>query len=148
MELRGINRVMIAVHDLEKSKQFYSDLLGATFHDAHWTGEAFGIEVVISWDAGIELCAPSPGREKDSVISQFLESQGEGVMNVFVGVSDAAEAKERAAAAGVETFNSLDYTQAEIDAHLDGLFKKYEEHNLNSAEKCGVAITLAQIDPK
>jgi catechol 2,3-dioxygenase-like lactoylglutathione lyase family enzyme len=139
---------MVAVHDLEKSKKFYSELLGATFHEANWTGAAFGIDVAISWDAGIELCAPTAGREKDSVVSQFLETNGEGVMNVFIGISDAGAAKDRASAAGVDAFNSLDYTQAEIDAHLDGLFKKYEEHNLNSVQKCGFAITLAQIDPK
>jgi catechol 2,3-dioxygenase-like lactoylglutathione lyase family enzyme len=63
MGLRGVNRIMIAVHDLDKAKQQYSDLLGATFVDAHWTGEPFGISVSIAWDAGIELCAPLPGRE-------------------------------------------------------------------------------------
>lgn len=45
MGLRGVNRVMIAVHDIEKSKLQYSELLGATFRDAHWTGEPFGISV-------------------------------------------------------------------------------------------------------
>lgn len=148
MKLRGINRIMVAVRDLEESKKFYSELLGATFHEANWTGTAFGIDVAISWDAGIELCAPMVGREKDSVVSQFLDTNGEGVMNVFIGVGDASAAKARAEAAGVEAFHSLDYTQDEIDAHLDGLFRKYEEHNLNSAAKCGFAITLAQIDPK
>lgn len=69
MGLRGVNRVMIAVHDMEKAKQQYADLLGATFMDANWTGEPFGISVAIAWDAGIELCAPLPGREKDSAVS-------------------------------------------------------------------------------
>ena len=115
---------------------------------ANWTGEAFGIDVAISWDAGVELCAPSIGREKNSVVSEFLATRGEGVMNVFFGVDDAHAAKERAAAAGVEAFHSLDYTQAEIDRHLEGLFKKYEEHNLNSVERFGFAMTIAQIDPK
>ena len=148
MELRGINRVVIAVHDIEKSKELYSELLGATFNNANWTGEPFGIEVASSWDAGIELCAPMPGRETSSAVSPFLEANGEGVMSVFIGVSDASAAKERAALAGIEAVHSLDYTQEEIDKHLDGMFRKYEEHNLNSAGKCGFAITLAQIDPK
>jgi catechol 2,3-dioxygenase-like lactoylglutathione lyase family enzyme len=148
MKLRGINRVVIAVHDIEKSKALYCELLGATFHDANWTGEPFGIDVAISWDAGIELCAPMAGRKNDSVVSPFLEANGEGIMNVFFGVSDASAAKERAALAGIEAVHSLDYTQAEIDEHLSGMFKKYEEHTLNSAEKCGFAMTLAQIDKK
>jgi catechol 2,3-dioxygenase-like lactoylglutathione lyase family enzyme len=148
MQLRGINRVVIAVHDIEKSKEFYSKLLGATFHDANWTGESFGINVAISWDAGLELCAPMPGRENDSAVSPFLEKNGEGVVNVFFGVSDAGAAKEQAAKAGIETIHSLDFTQEEIDEHLGGLFRKYEEHTLNSAERCGFAMTLAQIDAK
>ena len=148
MELRGINRVVVAVHDIEKSKDFYSKLLGATFHDANWTGEPFGIDVAISWDAGLELCAPMSGRETDSVVSPFLEANGEGVMSIFFGVSDAGIAREKAALAGSETVHSLDYTQEEIDKHLAGLFRKYEEHNLNSTKQCGFAITLAQIDPK
>ena len=83
MGLRGVNCVMIAVHDLEKAKRHYGELLGATFMDAHWTGEPFGISVSIAWDAGIELCAPLPGREKDSAVAQFLAHRGEGVMSVF-----------------------------------------------------------------
>ena len=148
MELKGINRIVVAVKDLERSKRFYSDLLGATFHEANWTGEPFGIDVAISWDAGIELCAPMSGHEDDSAVSQFLEQNGEGIINVMVGVSDADAAKKSAESAGLGVFHSLDYSQEEIDRHLDGLFKKYEEHFLNSAEKCGFNMTLAQIDPK
>ena len=144
----GVNRIIVAVKDIEKSKKFYSEVLGATFHEANWTGEPFGIDVAISWDAGIELCAPMAGREDDSVVSLFLEQNGEGVMNVVFGFSDAGVAKRVAESAGVTAIHSLDYSQEEIDRHLDGLFKKYEEHVLDSAEQCGFSVTLAQIDPK
>ena len=139
---------MIAVHDLEQAKRQYHDLLGATFMDADWTGEPFGISVAIAWDAGIELCAPMLGREKDSAISQFLAQRGEGVMNVFFGVDDGNAAMERAAAQNYDCVNALDYTQAEIDQHLGGLFARYQEFTLNSGPRCGFAITLAQIDQK
>jgi len=148
MGLRGVNRVMLAVNDLEASKRKYSDLLGATFVDAHWTGAPFGIAVSIAWDAGIELCAPLPGREEDSAVSQFLAHKGEGVMNVFFGVDDGEAAMERAKAAGYECVHQLDYTQDEIDAHLGGFFERYQEFTLNAAERCGFAITLARIDDK
>ena len=148
MDLRGINRIVVAVKDIEKSKKIYSEALGATFHEANWTGEPFGIEVAISWDAGIELCAPLPGREADSAVSPFLAQNGEGIMNVIFGVSDAGTARQKAESAGLPAFHSLDYDQEEIDTHLDGLFKKYEEHFLNSEEQFGFSITLAQIDPK
>lgn len=148
MGLRGVNRVMIAVHDMAKAKQLYSDLLGATFIDADWTGEPFGINVSIAWDAGIELCAPMPGREKDSAVSQFLAHRGEGIMNVFFGVDDGNAANERASALGYGCINALDYTQEEIDLHLGGLFTRYQEFTLDSSKRCGFAVTLAQIDDK
>jgi catechol 2,3-dioxygenase-like lactoylglutathione lyase family enzyme len=148
MGLRGVNRIMIAVHDLDKAKQQYSDLLGATFVDAHWTGEPFGISVSIAWDAGIELCAPLPGRETDSAVSQFLAHRGEGIMAVFFGVDDGDLAMERASALGYGCVNSLDYSQEEIDEHLGGLFSRYQEFNLDSGARCGFGVTLARIDEK
>lgn len=148
MRLRGVNRVMIAVKDLEKAKQQYQNLLGATFMDADWTGESFGIRVSIAWDAGIELCAPMPGREKDSAVSQFLSERGEGVMCVFFGADDVDAAKAQASSLGYDSVHELDYTQEEIDQHLAGLFSKYQEVTLNSSSQCGFAIALARIDPK
>jgi methylmalonyl-CoA/ethylmalonyl-CoA epimerase len=148
MGLRGVNRVLIAVHDMEKSKQQYNELLGATFVDADWTGEPFGISVSIAWDAGIELCAPLPGREKDSAVSQFLAHRGEGIMNVFFGVDDGDAAFERASAQGFNCVNALDYKQEEIDQHLGGFFNRYQEFTLDSSARCGFTVTLARIDEK
>lgn len=148
MGLRGVNRVMIAVQDLEKSKREYSALLGATFVDAHWTGEPFGINVSIAWDAGIELCAPRPGREDDSAVSQFLAHKGEGIMSVFFGVDDCEVAARMAQAEGFASVNALDYTQEEIDKHLQGMFERYQEITLNSSARLGFAVTLARIDER
>ena len=148
MNLRGINRVIVAVHDIEKSKQYYSELLGANFNNANWTGENYGINVAISWDAGIELCAPMKGRENDSAVSQFLNSKGEGILNVVFNYNDAAQALSNATAKGAKLSHSLDYTQEEIDAHLDALFSKYEEHTLSTFGDCGFSITVAQITKK
>ncbi len=148
MNLRGINRVVIAVRNLELSKKLYADMLGATFQDAHWTGEPYGLHVSISWDAGIELCAPMPGRENDSAVSRFLAKRGEGIMNVYFGFDDADAAKAKAAAAGFPSIHSLDYTQDEIDQHLGGLFSRYQEFVLASVDRCGFNASLARIDQK
>jgi catechol 2,3-dioxygenase-like lactoylglutathione lyase family enzyme len=148
MNIKGINRVIVAVKDIEQSKTYYTKVLGASFHEANWTGAPYGINVAISWDAGIELCAPMKGREHDSAVSAFLEKNGEGVMNVVIGFDDVALAKIKAEAAGMSTLHSLDYSQDEIDRHLDALFQKYEEHIIDSAQHCGFSITLAQIDAK
>lgn len=148
MGINGVNRIVIAVRDLEDSKKKYHDLLGATFADAHWTGEPFGISVSIAWDAGIELCAPLPGRENSSAVSGFLSTHGEGVMSVFFNVSDGDVAMERATRHGYKRVHSLDYTQAEIDDHLGGLFQRYQEFNLDTGESCGFAVSLARIEKK
>ena len=148
MDPGGINRVVVAVRDLEKAKVLYSTVLGATFQDASWTGEPFGMNVAISWDAGIELCAPMPGREKDSLVSQFLDDHGDGILSVVFGVRDADLAKERAEQAGIQAVHSVDYSQAEIDSHLGGLFRKYKEYFVNSIEQCGFAAALAEIEAK
>lgn len=148
MNLKGINRIIVAVNDLEKSKRYYSELLGANFNDANWTGENYGINVAISWDAGIELCAPMKGREDDSAVSQFLKMNGEGVLNVVFNYKDAGKAVQNSNSMDVQCLHSLDYTQKEIDDHLDGLFCKYEEHVLNSSGNCGFSITIAQITEK
>ena len=148
MTLKGVNRIIVAVKDIEASKRFYADLLGATFFEANWTGEELGICVAVSWNAGIELISPMDGREKDSMISPFLEEKGEGIVNIVFGVSDAEAAKTRAEGAGIESYHSVDFTQEEIDKHLDGLFKNYKEFFLNSFEQCGFGIALGQLDPK
>ncbi len=148
MGIKGVNRILIATYDLEATKQKYHDLLGATFIDAHWTGEPFGIAVSIAWDAGIELCAPLPGRENDCAVTGFLAKHGEGVMNVFFDVDDGEAAMERATRNGYSSFHSLDYTQVEIDEHLGGMFKRYQEFTLDSEARCGFTVSLARIEPK
>lgn len=148
MAAKGVNRIMIAVHDLESAKKKYHELLGATFVDAHWTGEPFGISVSIAWDAGIELCAPLPGRESSSAVSSFLATHGEGVMNVFFDVGDGEVAMDRANRHGYKSVQSLDYSQTEIDQHLGGLFQRYQEFTLDTRESCGFTVSLARIEAK
>lgn len=148
MKPMGINRIIVAVRDLQKAKVLYSNMLGATFHDASWTGAPLGMEVAISWDAGIEICAPMQGREKDSMISGFLDEHGDGILSIVFGVQDADAVQKRAEQLGIKALYSVDYSSAEIDAHLDGLFKKYKEYFMNSVEACGFTATLAQIEWK
>ena len=148
MAVNGVNRIIVAVRDLEKAKSYYTDLLGATFYEANWTGEAFGIEVAINWNAGIELCAPIPGRESDCFLTALLDQRGEGILNVVFNVDDADQALVRAKAVNIQTINSLDYTQEEIDKHLNGLFSRYKEYFLNTGAQCGYGITLGQFEAK
>ncbi|MBV6424486.1 MAG: hypothetical protein NAOJABEB_02297 [Steroidobacteraceae bacterium] len=147
MSVRGVNRIIVAVRNIEGAKRHYRDLLGAEFRDANWTGAPFGIAVAIAWNAGIELCAPLPGREHDSAVSGFLAQHGEGVMNVYFDVADADAALARATAFGAVCRHALDYSRAEIDAHLGGLFSRYQEFVLGTVEQYGFGISLARIEP-
>jgi len=148
MTVRGVNRIILAVRDLQKAKSFYTELLGATFHGADWTGEPFGIQVAISWNAGIELCAPIPGKEKECFLTRLLDERGECVLNVVFNVDDADKGLARAKNMGIQTVNAVDYTQEEIDQHLDGLFTQYKEYFLNTGAERGYGVTLGQFSAK
>jgi methylmalonyl-CoA/ethylmalonyl-CoA epimerase len=147
MKPRGVNRVTIAVKDLEKGMALYSKLLGATFHDQCVPAEPFGLRCAISWDAGIELVAPLPGR--DSFVTSFLEKQGEGLMGVVFAVDDVEECCARAEKMGIGVLSLIaDYDENQIDAYLQGRFKKYKEYMLNPADTFGVGPVIGQIEPK
>ncbi len=146
MRPRGVNRVVIAVKDLEAAMATYSRLLGATFHDASGGGESFGVRVAMSWDAGIELCSPLPGR--NSYIEQIIEKQGEGLVGVVFCVDDVEEAHSRAREMGVSVVATIDYDQKTIDDQLEGRFKKYKEYMLGADRLCGVGMIVGQIEPK
>lgn len=146
MKPQGVNRIVVAVKDIEKGKEFYSKLLKATFHDANGTGEPLGLNVAISWDAGIELCAPMPGC--DSFLEQHIEQNGEGIMAVVFSVDDADQARDRAEEVGINVLVPIDYSQEEIDQHLEGMFRKYKEYVLDTQDKCGFSMMLGQIEPK
>jgi methylmalonyl-CoA/ethylmalonyl-CoA epimerase len=146
MKPKGVNRVVIAVKDMEKAMDTYSKLLGATFHDVSAGSEQYGVRAVISWDAGIELCAPIAG--KNSYVEQIIEKRGEGLMGVVFCVDDADQACARAKDMGVSVLTSLDYDQKQIDEQLQGRFKKYKWYMLNASDLCGVGAIVAQIEPK
>ncbi len=148
MVVSGVNRIILAVRDLDKAKRYYAELLGATFEEANWTGEPFGIQVAISWNAGIELCAPIPGKERECALTPLLDARGETLLNVVFNVDEADEGLVRARALGVQTTNAVDYTQDEIDTRLAGRFARDKEYFLNTGARCGYGITLGQFETK
>ena len=147
MKPLGVNRVTIAVKDLEKGMALYSKLLGATFHSAKSDdAESYGFRVAMSWDAGIELVSPLPGR--DSFVGTSIEKRGEGVVGVVFAVDDVDEARERAEKLGIRIWSAIDYSQEEIDKYLQGRFKKYKEYMLNPDDTFGAGPVVGQIEPK
>ena len=129
MKQRGINRVVMAVWDLAKGKEFYSKLLSATFHPVHDAdAAAHGIECAIAWDAGVELVAPLP--EHPSFVRKHLEKNGEGLVGAVFAVADVDASRDAAEVLGVNIVGSLDYEQATIDRWLQGRCEKYKEYFL------------------
>lgn len=146
MKPKGVNRVTIAVQDLQKGIDLYSKLLGATFYGASPDAESYGVQVAMSWDAGIELVCPLPGRK--SYAEKFIKEHGEGVLGVVFAVDDVDEARERAEKMGIRIWAAIDYSQEEIDRYLQGRFKKYKEYMLSADGTMGVGPVIGQIEPK
>ena len=141
---RGVNRVIVAVWDFEEGKQFFENLLGATFAPENDDGQAasFGVRVAMAWDAGIELVAPLPG--VPSAIRDDLDANGEGVKGVVFAVPDADEARDRAADLGLATYYSLDFDQATIDAKCEGRFTTFKEHFVSATAPLDGTILLGE----
>ena len=143
MKQRGVNRVTMAVWDLEKGKRFYENVLGAEFHPVNDAeAEAFGVRCAIAWNAGIELVSPIDGR--DSHIRTFLEKRGEGLAGVVFAVDDVDATRDAAVAANIPVVADLDYSQAQIDEHLQGRFTKYKEYFFGAGAPLGGGVVVGE----
>jgi hypothetical protein len=114
------------VANLERAKLQLESALGiADFEEV--PDPVGGMRFVVSWDAGIELSAPTAELSEDSPLRQRLEERGEGWHSIVFGVADLAEAEQRATAAGLSpgmTFDtSANHPKFErvIETPLDGL---------------------------
>lgn len=145
MKQSGVNRVTMAVWDLEKGKAFYERVLGAKFESVNDAdAEAFGVRCAIAWNAGVELIAPIEGKE--SRIRTFLEQNGEGLTGVVFAVDNLEESKLAAEDAKVPVLYHLDYTQEQIDEHLQGRFKKYDEYFLGRGGCFGPGVVIGEFE--
>ncbi|MEM8708443.1 MAG: VOC family protein [Actinomycetota bacterium] len=141
MKQQGVNRVVMAVQDIDVGRAFYEELLDCTFHPANEEdAAAFGVKVLMSWDGGIELVAPIEGA--GSHVEQILAAKGEGLIGVVWAVPDADKAKEAAERLGVPAVFTLSYDQDQIDANLQGRFTTYHQHFLMPSGPLGDAQVL------
>ena len=147
MKQRGVNRVTMAVWDLEKGRAFYEKLLGAEFHPVNDAdAEAYGVRCLIAWNAGVELVAPVEGRP--SRIRTLLEQRGEGLAGVIFAVEDVDASKDAAERSEVPVLAGLDYSQEEIDGHLQGRYTKYKEYFLGDGKPLGPGVVLGEFVEK
>jgi predicted enzyme related to lactoylglutathione lyase len=99
-----IERVAIAVKDLDKAKAFFSDLLDIDFDvvgEMEQLGmrggySAFGLEL-------IESCTPG------SMIERFIDQRGEGLWAVVIKVKNMDAAVEKCLAKGMKIAGDITY---------------------------------------
>ena len=144
MKPLGVNRVVIAVKDLDSATSFYSQLLSAIFYDASAGAESFGVRAAISWDSGIELVAPIPGR--DSFIARLIEKRGEGLQGVVFAVDDVEEAKAKAEKMGIGVIQTIEFKGEQLKKLFGGRFTKFKEYILNPTNTGGIQVVLGQFD--
>ena len=144
MQQKGINRIVVAVWDFEKGKEYFEKLLGAEFAPENTDGEAasFGVRVAMAWEAGIELVSPLPNTQ--SPIREEMEKNGEGIKGIVFAVDDADTAMKNGETLGLRSYYELDYTQKEINEKCQGRFTTYKEHFISAKEPLNATILLGE----
>ncbi len=126
MKIERIDRVVIAVKNLDKSMRFFSDLLGINFDPAGSSDEQL-VRAAYS-PSGIELMEAT---QPDSPVGKFVEKRGEGLYAVVFKVSDIKEATAELEKKGIRSVGMLD-----LGALKEVMFHPKDTH--------GVMIILAE----
>jgi catechol 2,3-dioxygenase-like lactoylglutathione lyase family enzyme len=92
----SLERVVIAVKDLEKSIKFFKNLLDVDF-DIVGSNDELKIRGAYS-ASGLELIEPFG---KDSLLAKHLEAKGEGLMAIVLKVKDMNTAVDRLVKKGI-----------------------------------------------
>lgn len=107
MKIKRVERVAIAVIDLDAAREFFERVLGAEFlaiedvADQGFRYQPFRV-------AGFTLELLCPYRD-DSVIARFLDRRGPGVHHVSFEVEDLDHAVASLAAEGIVVAGRIDY---------------------------------------
>ena len=116
MNVLGVDRVILATHDLEATTDQFEDLLGLSFGSLLQPTTATDagsqdVQNVIS-SAGVELVAP---RSDDGELNRFLEENGPGLYALSLRVTDLEAAIKELAEKGVESvgeYRERDFAEA------------------------------------
>jgi hypothetical protein len=109
-----------------------------------------GIHLLMSWDAGVEIVAPTeqPG-SLTSVLNGFLEAKGEGIFSTVYEVDDLDAAVQQAVAAGA-TVAFEDVIEADTLAERLGWPSGRQSYRLRQAvlaEHLGTTVCLQESRP-
>jgi len=133
--MKGVNRVVIVVKDIEKAGALFSELLGIRLED-YGVVEDMGVRAMVSWDGGLELVSPV---RPDTEVARFMREKGEGVYGVVFNVDDADEASDRAKKLGVRVSGTIEMGEKQG-------FRKFKEILLDPEDTHSVFTLLGQIE--
>ena len=126
----GIDRIAIAVKDLDKALKFFTELLGIDF-DVFPPHEGLGMRGAYS-ASGLELIE---GTSPDSTIGRFVKERGEGLWCLVLKVNNMDEMIKRFGEMGLKPVNDVTVgAMREVSFHPKDAF--------------GVEITLAEYPVK
>ena len=103
MKIERIDRVVIAVKNLDESMKFFSDLLGIKFDPTGSSDEQL-VRAAYS-PSGIELMEAT---QPDSPVGKFVEKRGEGLYAVVFKVPNIEEASAELEKKGIRNVGKLD----------------------------------------
>ena len=143
---QGVNRVVLAVWDLDVGIDFYSALLGSPFEETTTDlGRSFGVRVAMNFDAGVELVAPLPGAET-SQIRDHLEAHGEGLSGVVFAVPDVEASRAAAESAGWAHHYEVDFDAERLTTEHGGRFTTYKQYFYEGKPPLPVTVLLGEYE--
>ena len=112
MNVVGIDRVVVATDDAERTSGTFEERLGIGFGDLlELTTETDAgsndlRSVIDTAGVGIDVVQPEPGDE-ESALGRYVEEHGTGLYALALQVADLAAAREELAADGVEPVGEI-----------------------------------------
>jgi methylmalonyl-CoA/ethylmalonyl-CoA epimerase len=98
----SIDHVAIAVHDLEESIRFYTEVMGFELHERRKTEGRHTAMVSAVLKAGPITVVLLQGTSAESQVSKFVENFGAGVQHIAIGCTNLPEMADELKAAGME----------------------------------------------
>ena len=121
MVTEKIDRVVLAVKNLEKTKQFFEDLLNIKF-DKVLVDEKNQMVKAIYSSIGLELVEPT---SPNSAVAKFLEKRGEGLYAVVFKVSNLDSSTLKFKEKGIRSVGNL-----EIGGLKEIIFHPKDSHGM------------------
>ncbi len=102
--IEAIDRIVVAVKDLDKTRDLLTDLLDIDF-DEPIADDEYNMRAVYSY-FGLELVESTAS---GSVIDQYIESRGEGIFRLVIKVSNMDEAIKKFEKKGVRAVGEMTF---------------------------------------